>query len=112
MSIVRKYKLWKLGIPQKSELISTFEFTEQMLSDLVTVYEFEYDKDIVTYKKKEINEDEYLNWVFEYDTAMKTINPRYREFVERIMILCHSNKSDTVSLIKEIVTKKYGLEIK
>ncbi len=104
MSIVRKYKLYKLGIPQKKNDVELFEFLESEIS------EFEY----FTHKKLP-NSKFFMKKIgifrLEYFEKNKNLYVVYSDFWDVLKTTHHLTSEEIKLIMKEVASKILGLDI-
>ncbi len=104
MSLVRNYKLWKLGIPQNQEDIVIFEFIEKKLENLET-----YEVDTHPYIYPYFNKNGEL--IFSYWRDNKILYAKGVDFMNTFTPSGVNMWNDALDIIVIIVSKTYKLDI-
>ncbi len=106
MSIVRKYKLWKLGIPQTPETKEILEFIEHSLSDLTIKLYFKVYNNLQ-------NVNLYVSStnfpIFEHFNNTNSIYIREDVFWKILIEKHHLQQDDIIPIIKNILEERYGI---
>ncbi len=104
MSLVRKYKLWKLGIPQNDEAALIFNFVENSLFNLKSSQRNGFPDD-VNYKNPKT-----CMMCYHIKDKEVTIN---HELINRVLENKYDlNRETIMGICKEVVIRFYKLDIK
>ncbi len=106
MNLVRKYKLFKLGISQEPNLNNIFNFLDNRLSGLRAIVFYDTPNWV-------LYTDAGNNWIFEYCIPIKHINFRHEYFLD--VLAWHYNmeeydNSERDELLKDVMNRKFKFQ--